>query len=178
MFIQKEGPRLTIELVPETCHCSNLRSNLKKADWDKIRKAAYQEAGYRCTVCFGKGRKHPVEAHELWSYDMETLVQKLVDVVALCPDCHKVKHLGLSELQGYGDYARKHLAKINRWDAGTAARYEAKCFEEWKQRSMFHWSLDVTWLENRGVTIPRVFDRLDFNSSPLPHKARDGKAQS
>lgn len=170
MFTRKEGPRLTIELVPTTCQFSNLRSNLSSGDWDRLRKEAYKESSYRCVVCFGRGDKHPVEGHEVWHYDEQRYIQKLVDIVALCPACHSVKHMGLATLQGRGGAARKHLAKVNGWDAITVAEYEADCYEEYKRRSMFHWTLDLSWLKDRGIRIPRVLDRPDWGSSPLPKK--------
>lgn len=157
-----DDPKLTIELVPESCHFSNLRSNLTKADWDTLRKACYRRFDYHCSVCGGVGRTHPVEAHELWEYDDKNLVQKLVDIVALCPDCHKVKHMGLSILKGWDECAREHLAKVNGWTKGKALKYEAACFEEWQRRSLFHWTLDISWLKGKGVRIPKVLDRIDW----------------
>jgi hypothetical protein len=69
---------LTIELVPETAWFKNLRSELPKEKWDKLRKDTYKKAGYRCEVCGGKGEKWPVwtfevadryirEAFKLWN---------------------------------------------------------------------------------------------------------------
>jgi len=52
---------LTIELVPKTCWYTNLRSELPKSKWDKLRKKSYQEADYKCQICGGKGNRHPVE---------------------------------------------------------------------------------------------------------------------
>ena len=59
--------KLTIELVPQTAWYSNVRSNVTKSEWDVLRKACYKAAGYKCEVCSGKGPKHPVECHEMWS---------------------------------------------------------------------------------------------------------------
>ena len=44
-------PKLTIELVPATCWQTNVRSVVKKSEWDKIRKRVYKEAGHKCEVC-------------------------------------------------------------------------------------------------------------------------------
>jgi len=163
-----DDPKLTIELVPESCHFSNLRSNLTKQDWDKLRKACYQRFSYQCSVCGGKGSKHPVEAHEVWGYDEQARIQKLLDIVALCPNCHKVKHMGLSILKGWDEYARKHLGEVNGWTPAQVEKYEAACFVEYRRRSLFHWTLDVSWLKGKGVRIPKVMDRIDWKSTPLP----------
>lgn len=61
---------LQIELVPSTAFGENLRKLLTKTEWDKVRKAVYKRAGYKCEICGGKGEKHPVEAHEEWLYGL------------------------------------------------------------------------------------------------------------
>ena len=70
------------EMVPEECWFSNLRSVLKPADWDIVRRDAYKRAGGRCCICGRTGER--LEAHERWSYDEEKALQKLETVVALC----------------------------------------------------------------------------------------------
>lgn len=166
-----DDPKLTIELVPDSCHFSNLRSNLRKKDWDKLRKECYRRFSCHCSVCGGQGRRHPVEAHETWNYDDENHIQKLVDIVALCPDCHKVKHMGLSILKGWDEYAREHLMRVNGWSREKAEKYEKVCFKEYRERSLFHWTLDLSWLEDKGVRIPKVLDRIDWRSSPPPWRS-------
>ncbi len=66
--------QLTVELVPRTCWFSNLRSELSKEEWDRLRRPVFERAGNRCEVCGGKGTQHPVECHEVWEYDDERLV--------------------------------------------------------------------------------------------------------
>ncbi|MBO5525936.1 MAG: HNH endonuclease [Clostridia bacterium] len=102
--------KLEIELVPDGCWYSNLRSALPPKLWDVIRKDAYARAGGKCTVCGKRGR---LEAHERWSYDEEKHLQKLETVVALCHDCHSVVHIGRTQLTGDGDKAMEHFMKVN-----------------------------------------------------------------
>ncbi len=94
--------RLTIELVPKTSWCHNVRALTDELGWDRIRRQVYRQAGYRCEICGGRGPEHPVECHEVWRYDDRTRVQLLVRMIALCPACHQVKHLGLANVQGRG----------------------------------------------------------------------------
>jgi hypothetical protein len=68
--------------------------------WDHIRHQVWRQAEYRCELCGCKGREHPAECHEVWRYDDRTLVQALVRMIALCPACHQVKHLGFANVQG------------------------------------------------------------------------------
>lgn len=144
---------LTIELVPQTCWFSNVRSEVSADDWDRLRKAIYEEAGDRCQVCGGRGPKWPVECHELWHYDDKRRLQTLRGLTALCPACHEVKHIGLANVRGRGQIAARHLAKVNGWTQQEADRYIAEQFSVWQERSRFQWKLDLSWLEQFGITI-------------------------
>lgn len=48
---------LQIELVPKTAFGENLRKLLTQNEWDKIRKAVYQRANYKCEICGEQGNK-------------------------------------------------------------------------------------------------------------------------
>ena len=111
--------RLTVELVPISCWFSNLRSELPPQDWDRLRRRVYRDAGYRCQTCGGRGAQHPVEAHELWTYDDHTHIQRLAGVIALWPACHEVKHIGFAGQRGHGQRAAAHLAHVNGWNSAT-----------------------------------------------------------
>mgnify|MGYP000757833805 CR=1 FL=1 len=74
--------KLDFELVPDGCWYSNLRSILKPAQWDVVRREAYARANGKCMIC-GRPTKR-LEAHERWSYDEKNAVQKLEDVIAVC----------------------------------------------------------------------------------------------
>lgn len=145
------APKLTIELVPRTCWFSNVRERVSRQDWDRIRSQAYENAGHRCEVCGGHGSKHPVECHEVWEYDETAGVQRLVRMIALCPACHEVKHIGLAGIKGRGDAACAHLAAVNGWTAAGASRYVEEAFAVWTARSDRAWSLDVSALASYGV---------------------------
>jgi hypothetical protein len=144
---------LTIELVPQTCWFSNVRSEVTPAQWDSLRKATAHHAGNRCQICGGRGPQWPVECHELWHYDDEQHIQTLLGLIALCPACHEVKHMGLANVRGRGHLATRHLAKVNGWTAAEAERYIADQFALWQQRSTFQWQLDLSWLEECGIQI-------------------------
>ena len=138
--------KLTIELVPRGQWGSNLRSELPRSQWDKLRKATYKAAGHRCEICGGKGPKWPVECHERWFYDEDTKTQKLEGLIALCPDCHLCKHFGFAQVQGKQERAFRHLMKINEWSESDAEYYLEAVFETWARRSNETWTLDISWL--------------------------------
>ncbi len=148
-----ERKLLTIELVPQTCWFSNVRSEVSPAEWDRLRKAVSHEAGNRCQICGGRGPKWPVECHEIWGYDDECHIQTLRGLLALCPACHEVKHMGLANIRGRGRIAMQHLAKVNGWTAPEAECYIAEQFAVWQRRSGFQWTLDMTWLEQCGISV-------------------------
>ena len=149
---------MTVELVPSTCWFSNVRSEVSRTDWDTLKRLTSKAARYRCEVCGGRGSKWPVECHEVWTY--RTGVQQLVRLIALCPDCHEVKHLGLAESRGRLQRALQHLATINGWAIIDARRYAEAVFELWAQRSNHEWSLDLSYL-----------DRLNMRTSGQAGKA-------
>ncbi len=138
---------LTIELVPSTCWFKNVRSQVSAADWDKLKKLTARAAGYRCEICGGRGPKWPVEAHEVWDYNDRTHMQTLTGLIALCPDCHSVKHIGLAVSRGREQPTLEHLARVNGWSVEDARLYMEVQFEVWSQRSTHNWTLDISWLE-------------------------------
>ncbi len=144
---------LTVELVPKTCWFSNVRDHVDKETWDRLRKQTYAKAGNRCEVCGGRGPKWPVECHEIWHYDDARQVQTLVGLIALCPACHEVKHIGLAQINGRYEQAQAHLARVNGWSADDVSAYLEGVWELWYRRSRHEWRLDLSWLEGLGVSV-------------------------
>ncbi len=147
--------KLTIELVPSTSFYNNVRALLTPAQWDIVRKQVYDQAWHVCEICGGKGPKHPVEAHEIWEYDDKKLVQKLSGMIALCPDCHQVKHIGLAQLNGQFDRALAHLMKVNKLTKPKALAYVKEQFRVWSERSKQTYRLDVKILKNFGIDLKK-----------------------
>lgn len=143
--------KLTIELVPSTCWYTNVRSQVSQQEWDRIRKKSYAAADHVCEICGDVGQnqgvKHAVECHEIWHYDDETKIQKLTGLVALCPNCHKVKHPGLAQKNGQLHVVLQQLCKVNNMTVEEAAEYLAYCFKLWRERSQHSWTLDITFLD-------------------------------
>lgn len=154
-YLMARATPLTIELVPRTTWFSNVRSAVRKSEWDRLRRAAYRAAGNRCEVCGGRGSRHPVEAHEVFAYDDIRGVQRLDRLQALCPACHGVKHIGRSMGQGRLAPALRHLARVNGWSRDDANVYTEVQFEVWARRSSREWEVDLDWLEGQGVSARR-----------------------
>ena len=149
-----DPPRLTVELVPRGQWGANLRSELSRKEWDRLRRASYKAADYKCEICGGVGRRHPVECHERWDYNEATKTQTLVGLISLCPACHQVKHIGRSFAIGKGPQAMAHLMKVNGWSEDEATLYVEGAFEVWHRRSNEDWTLDISWAYAQSVPVP------------------------
>lgn len=148
--MQMDELKLKIELVPKGQWGANLRKALPTKQWDLLRRRTYKAAGYRCEICDGVGRKHPVECHEIWHYDDANLVQTLEGLIALCPPCHGVKHMGRSLVIGHGPRAIAHFMQVNELDEKLAEFQIAFAFTVWEDRSKDKWALDLSWLDENG----------------------------
>jgi hypothetical protein len=151
--------KLEIELVPETSWFSNVRSAVTRQQWDVIRKQIYSEAYDLCQICGGIGPRHPVECHEIWSYDDKKKLQKLEGMIALCPACHMVKHIGLAGIRGEGERALKHFMKVNKLTQKKASQYITQAFETWASRSKYPWTLDISYLKTYGIDVTKIGER-------------------
>lgn len=142
--------KLSVELVPQSSWGNNLRSeaNIPKSEWDILRKKCYKDAGYVCEICGGKGNRHPVECHEKWGYDDQTKTQRLLGLIALCPTCHKAKHLGRTLSVDKGkDKVLLHMMEVNEMSVDDLESYIVEVFMVWEERSKYAWSLDLSWLD-------------------------------
>lgn len=140
-------PHLTIELVPKTCWFTNVRSCVSSTVWNRLRRLTYEQAGYKCEVCGYHKRSGTFHAHEVWFYDDDEHIQKLVALICLCPDCHEVKHIGLARIKGNWWRCIDRLSRINSYDRSTSLKYVDQCFTQWRIRSQHEWTLDISWLE-------------------------------
>ena len=144
--------KLEIELVPETCWYSNVRSEVSKSTWDKLRKECYKRANHKCEICsdtgLNQGFKWPVECHEIWHYDDNKKHQKLIGLISLCPHCHKVKHPGLASMKGETHIVISQLMKVNNISRLEANEYLSQSFKIFENRSRYKWSSDISYIDN------------------------------
>ncbi|MFA5416934.1 MAG: HNH endonuclease [Bacteroidales bacterium] len=141
--------KLEIELVPQTSFYNNVRSHVSTEEWDILRRECYQNASYKCEICGGIGDQWPVECHEKWEYDDIKHIQKLTGFIALCPNCHKVKHFGRTQLFGEEDLATSHFMKVNNLNKFEAKIEINKAIHIWEIRSQYNWILDINLLTTK-----------------------------
>lgn len=139
--------KLIVELVPQTSWYTNVRSNVSKKEWDIIRNICYTKAKYKCEICNGVGKKHPVECHEIWEYDDVNHIQKLIGIIALCPTCHKVKHAGLARINGEEELVIKQLMDINSIGKTNAIVHLNDAFKQWQNRSRHKWTVNIDYIQ-------------------------------
>jgi hypothetical protein len=147
--------RLAVELVPRSAWHSNLRKFLTREEWQRLTKIALEAAGHRCEACgsqgqfIGKNRatgamKFRLDTHETWDFNVPARTQTLLRNRALCPQCHESTHMGLAEVNGRAEAARKHLALVNHWTPAQAAAHEAEAWRRWHERNQVEaWVIDI-----------------------------------
>lgn len=143
-------PSLLPDMLPSSTWESNLRHLLSDAEWDRLRKFCYRAAGNTCKACGSRGEPH-VEAHESWSFDENTLIQRLTGLVCLCPTCHKAKHLGYANRLGRLPQVLAKLKWLNEWNDAQLKTELKKVEDRQVQLSMKEWSLDLSFLHSYGV---------------------------
>lgn len=137
--------KLNFELVPDSCWYSNLRSLLTKEQWDAVRKKVYARAGGKCMLCGAPSKR--LEAHEQWEYDEKNCVQRLKDIIAVCPACHAVIHIGRTQLKGDERAAEEHFMKVNNCSYAEYRAALGAANEAHRRRNKVpEWKLDISKL--------------------------------
>jgi hypothetical protein len=133
---------LTIEMIPRPLHGKSLSCLLKRSLWDVIGRSVCARAEGRCEVCGEESTR--LDCHEVWSYDDERRVARLVGLKAICSACHLSTHMGRATSIGRQDKAIAHLMDVNGWTWQQARPYVGRAMHEWAMRSKNAWVLDVS----------------------------------
>lgn len=159
ILILKPGKKVVLlpELIPYSMHGKNVRAVLSAEDWKELARIVYKEAGHHCEICGAKGQ---MECHEIWDFNDKKLIQKLVGLITLCPDCHRVKHIGLARKMGWFGDALDHMAKVNRISKKKAKKYIEYAEMEVKKRKE-EYDLDLTYLNKLKKILPRKYGKRE-----------------
>jgi hypothetical protein len=158
------GSGLFVDLVPRSCWFTNVRSCVDQKDWERLRRLITRRAGHRCEVCGAAedpATKLWLEAHERWTYNDATRVQRLGRLICLCSRCHTVTHFGLAQVRGREKEAYAHLMAVTGMTGGEAREHVEVAFEVWFQLSRIQWTLDLSLLTDAGVTVTPQPDAAD-----------------
>jgi hypothetical protein len=144
--------KLRIEVLPKTCWNSNLRTKLKKGDWDKIRKNVYAKEGMRCHIC--EIQCDSIDAHEVWEFDEIKHIQRLTEIIGVCKLCHNVIHYGRAQKVGYEKEAREQFIKVNACEIIDLQEALLQVQSDYNRRSKIDdWKLDLTLIEEQCYVV-------------------------
>jgi hypothetical protein len=137
--------KLRIELVPACCWGKNLRQQMKESQWKKLRKQVCDDQGNVCCIC---GSGHRLNCHEIWQYDDERHVQKLLGFHAVCGMCHHVVHFGRAQqiaAEGHLDLDAviEHFLKVNGVGRREFDAHRNEAFEVFEKRSKHQWQTEL-----------------------------------
>ena len=132
---------LETELVPETCWYTNLRSILTQKNWRMLSQAVRERSGGVCPICGMETPMEELDAHETWGYNDITHEQYLEKIVGICDNCHMVKHIGKTNIDGLYEVAREWHAAVNDVSVEESEKIIANDFQVWKERSQHDWRL-------------------------------------
>jgi 5-methylcytosine-specific restriction endonuclease McrA len=137
--------RLRTELIPQTAWRKNLRNELPRKVWDKIRTDICAYQGQKCGICGAAGR---LSCHEVWEYDDLNHIQKLKRFIALCDLCHHIKHLGCATIlaeQGKLEMRKieEHFMRVNSCDLETFKLHAIEVGVKNLERSKHKWRLEL-----------------------------------
>jgi len=161
------GAGLFVDLVPRSCWFTNVRSCVDQTDWERLRRMITRRAAQRCEVCGAAedpGAKMWLEAHERWTYNDATRVQRLGRLICLCSACHTVTHFGLAQVRGREEEAYAHLMAVTGMTRAEAREHVEVAFEVWFQLSRIEWTLDLSILTDAGVTVTPPPDAAGRNT--------------
>ena len=138
----KIGP-FDATLVPSSSWFKSLANVLDKETWKRIRRRELRRAGYKCEICGYRGKG--LHCHEIWEYDDEKKIQRLVGYKILCERCHLAHHLGFAQVTGKLESTVKWICKIANLDEEEVWRLVEEAFREWVERSKYKWDINYSY---------------------------------
>ena len=138
--------RLGIEPVPASSRLATLAKLLPRARWNRIRRAVYHRAGYRCRVC---GRQRRLYCHEVWQYNEQTGYQWLMGFEALCKDCHDTKHLFFANSRYKRIRLFQHFLTVNRMSREQGLEYLRAVYRKQQRLSQRDWIVNYGYYNLR-----------------------------
>ena len=106
---------ITMPNVPRPLHGLPPRKIMGQANWDRMRKRCYYDAGYKCEVCGCEPPKGQLHAHELYTIDYMDGTSTFSRCIAICKQDHDFIHSGrLVTLYKSGNplYPKEYLLSV------------------------------------------------------------------
>lgn len=144
------------DLLPSNVWGSNLRGIFSRDQWDTLRLPVCAAADNRCEVCDehsidDRGRQRRPDCHELWHFEStgKSKLQRLIRLIALCVDCHRVQHIGRAQVKGELPLVRRQLMKVNSWTDAQVKRAIDDAVARFEWRGRYDWDLDLSLLADK-----------------------------
>jgi hypothetical protein len=138
------GDQLFVDLLPRDSSIS-LKRTLEDSEYSKLRNIIVKRVAYKCEICniecLSKDNKY-LQICERFSYCMESKVQKLERIVAICKECFQTVRLLDKGI------ALTRLIEINQIEKEDAKQHILDAYEIWKIRSNIKWKVDLSILSN------------------------------
>lgn len=148
---------LNVDLIPASNWGGSLANLLLNSCWENIRQGVVCQTGDKCIICGLDSRGKSVDCHEIWEYyrpvSGDIGVQRLVDIIPVCRQCHEMFHLGLANQNGRLEDAFRRLAWANRWSFEDVLKYWDYTGEKWLRRNNFAWVLDLSLLSSETLIL-------------------------
>ena len=143
--------KLTIDTIPSSTWHKNIRNGVPRKAWEKIRRHTFDVHGRKCIICGFEGPR--IACHELWEFDFDAKVQRLLDFVPLCGLCHSVKHFGLTQIlakKGKIDMKRviKHFLKVNGCRYNDFVLHLTEVKRKVTLKNSLDWTLEIKGRKN------------------------------
>ena len=153
------GAGLFVDLVPQSCWFTNVRSGVAPVEWDRVRRMVYRRTGDRCEACGRVADPQAgvwMEAHERWYFDDVRRVQVLRRLICLCGDgCQGRLISGWPTSRAAASEALSHLMAVTGLTRDLAEAHVEEAFAVWQDRSARTWDLDLSILTGAGVELAR-----------------------
>ena len=143
---------LYIDMIPKTSYFKNIRTIFTGNDWNIIRHHIYKRVNNKCECC-GCYKYKYLEAHERWSFNFETGVQKLERIIALCKLCHLSTHYGFSKNKKVFYKINDHIKKVKKINEEELQNHIKEAYDIWKERNKINWILDYSIIINSGFKL-------------------------
>lgn len=151
---------IQIEVIPTSCIGHNLHSFsiLKHGKWEEISQNVRER--HICQCCNKPFKSSELHAHEVWFFDMETHVQRLVMIASVCEKCHATIHynflLSNSKVRSREAFISKaHYMEVNNCEEEDFERDLNKVLAIYRKLNQISekWSMDISYILKENLAI-------------------------
>lgn len=163
-----ENPKkyhLKFDFVPKSCSRKNLHYCLEEEVWSEL-SYRIRKKTLCCPFCgLRTSYVRDFELHEIWSYNMETGIQKLEDMVSACKKCHDIIHYNLTlekDDKATQEAAKKHYLDNFQCSQENFEKDYAEALRVSQERNKIVWIQDMSYLLEQNLISADLINRAKF----------------